>query len=190
MMATAALGRSSLRRPTLAAVARRIGKVKRTDSNDGIQHDAKHALEVVGLSVAQERSNDEHGKEECDRIEYGKVVVHRDFQAPANQDNERCVEQGGLDRGAHDVGESHVDLIVVGLVDSKKMLYTNMLDNGCQSMQSTIHTGNLFHQGHQNEPNEGIADTSLNNSLDILYQEDGQQGDTGQSNEKCQHDLG
>jgi microcompartment protein CcmK/EutM len=46
-----------------------------------------------------------------------------DANAPPNKHDERCIEEGSLDRGTHDVGESHVDLVVVGFVDGQKVLY-------------------------------------------------------------------
>jgi hypothetical protein len=36
----------------------RVREVKRTNGDDDIGHHAKHSLEVVGLAIPQERSND------------------------------------------------------------------------------------------------------------------------------------
>jgi hypothetical protein len=35
----------------------RVRKVKRTDGDDDVRHDAEHALKVVGLLVAEEGAN-------------------------------------------------------------------------------------------------------------------------------------
>lgn len=106
---------------TSSAVASRVGKEECAHGNDDVCHHAKDTLEVVGLAIAQEGSDDQHGENESNRVEDGEGVGHVDADAPANQDSEWGVEKRSLDRSAHDVGQSHVDLVVVGLVDSQEM---------------------------------------------------------------------
>lgn len=103
-------------RPT-ASMALRVRIEERTDRNDDIYKNAENTLEVIRLSISQERTNDEDGKDESHRVENFKVHIHADVQAPADEDDKWGVEQRGLNRGAEDMGQGEVHLIVPSFID-------------------------------------------------------------------------
>ena len=78
------------------------------------------------------------------------------------------------------MGQSHVDLVVVGLVDGEEMFCRFLLAE--IELDIARHTGNLFYKRNEDETNEGVFDTALDNVRDLLNQRHSNQGDTGQRN--------
>lgn len=107
----------------------RIGVVERGNSDDDVDKHAQHPLKVVALPVTEEVSNDQYGKNEHDSIEGFEPEVHRPVKAPTDKDDERGVEQGGLDRRTHHVRQCEVHSVVPGLVDGCEVL-GEFLDKG------------------------------------------------------------
>lgn len=98
-------------------------RVKRGRHGDGdIHDDAEEALEVVGLLVPQEVADGDDGDDQHGDIEDLEAEVHREVEAPPDDDDEGCVEHGCLDRRADAVRQGEVDLVVPGLVDGGQML--------------------------------------------------------------------
>lgn len=62
--------------------------------------------------------------------------------------------------------ECKVDLVVVSLINRRQML------------------GSLLHQGHKNQAQEDVGDTTLDDVLDLLDQKDGEKGNDYQRNPK------
>lgn len=118
---------ASLGATASSAAVSRVREEESTDCDDDVYHDAQHALQVVGFTVAQERAHHEYGEDQRNGVEDDKVVVHvLNVQAPADKNNERCVEQSGLDRRTHDVSHCHVDLVVVCFVNSEQMFWVTL----------------------------------------------------------------
>lgn len=149
----------------------RVGEIECANGNDDVGHDTQRTLEIVGLLVTEEGAHGQDCKDQSNGVKDGKVVVHVNTNSPANQDHERGVEQGGLNRGTEDMGKCHVDLVVVGFIDGEEML------------------GNLFDQGNENETNKGVADSTLYNVGDLKDEEDGHKRDAGQGNDKGDNDF-
>ena len=155
---------------------RRVREEESADGNNNVHHDAETTLQVVRLAVTKEGADHKNGKHEGNSVEDGEVVVHVwNHKAPADEDDERGVEQCSLNRCTHDVSHGHIDLVVVGFVDGEEMLYQN-----CQQRSITIRihrrTSNLLNKGNENETHEGITDATMNDHvLNLLYQEDGNQ---------------
>ena len=154
-------------------MVRRVGEVERADCDDNVRHHAKHTLKVVGTPITQERAHRQNGKNQSDRVEDGEVVVHADTDTPANQYYERCVEQGSLDRRTQNMSESHVDLVVVGFVDSEQMF------------------GDLLNKWNQNKTDKGVTDTPLlYNVWDLEDEGNGDKRYASQGDEKGDDDFG
>lgn len=108
---------------TRGRAVHRVGEEESADGNDDVDHHTETPLEIVGLAIAKEGADHEDSKNEGNGVEDGEVVVHVwNAETPANKDDKRSVEQCCLNGSAHDVGHGHVDLVIVGFVDSKEML--------------------------------------------------------------------
>jgi hypothetical protein len=94
----------------------RIRIVERTNGNDNVNEHAKHTFQVVALAVPQEIANHEDGQDQDDGVEDFKVEFHFGANPPADNDDERRIEEGCLDGGAEDVGEGEVHLVVPGFI--------------------------------------------------------------------------
>lgn len=86
--------------------------IPRCHSNNHIDKHAKSAFHVIGFTITQEVAHDEDRKDEQDHHEDLKVEVHFFTQSPANQDNQRCIEEGRLNGRSETVEESKVDLVI------------------------------------------------------------------------------
>jgi len=91
------------------------------DSDNDIDQDAQGALKIVGLSVSQERTDDENGEDQSHRVEDFEMHVHTNVQSPASDDDQWGIEQSGLDGSAKNMSKSQVHLVVPSLVDGCKM---------------------------------------------------------------------
>lgn len=159
---------TALRSTTLCGTASRctvfcrVREVEGANGNNDVDHYTQYTLQVVRLSVTEERADGQNGQNQSNGVEDGKVVVHGHTNTPADQDNERCVEQSCLDRGTENVSQRHVDLVVVGFIDSEEVL------------------GDLFNKGNENETNESVADTTLYDVWDFENKGDSHQRHTRQ----------
>ena len=88
------------------------GKTKRELTNNDIHQDTKSTLQVVGLLITQEIADDEDGKDEDNNVEGFESEVHALVQAPAYEDDQRRVEECGLDGSSEDVSKGKVHLII------------------------------------------------------------------------------
>lgn len=114
---------STLTTATLRRAMHGIREEESADGNDDVNHDAETPLQVVGLAITKEGTNYEYSENEGDSVEDSKVVVHVwNTQTPADQHDQRSVEQCSLNGCTHNVGHGHVDLVVVGFIDSKEVL--------------------------------------------------------------------
>lgn len=119
----------------------------------------QNTLEIIALLVSQEIADDEDAQDEQGDHEDFKVEVHLLAQSPADKHHQRSVEEGRLDRRAETVVQRKVHLAVPCLVDGREVL------------------GGLFHQGQQDQPQELVGDTGVDDEFDLLDQEEGEEGD-------------
>jgi hypothetical protein len=112
---------SALADLTTATMAKRVWVEKCGYGNDDVDEHAEHAFKVVGLLVTEKGTDNEDSQDERDRVENLELHVHADIQAPADDDDQRSVEQSGLNGGAEYMGKSHIHLSVVGFVNGEKV---------------------------------------------------------------------
>nr|POE87779.1 hypothetical protein CFP56_11008 [Quercus suber] len=108
--------------------------------------------QVIRLLVPKEAADYDDGKDQHDRVENLEIEAHGDVQTPADEHDERSVEEGGLNRCSQDVGKREVHLVVVGLVHGSDML------------------GRLLDNRYQDQAEEGVADAMLSDGRDLLHQ--------------------
>ena len=140
----------------------RVRVVERRDGDDNVDKDAEGALKVVRLAVPNKVADDEDGEDKHHGIEDFEVEVHVLAEAPADEDDEGGVEQGGLDGGAEDMGDGKIHLVVPSFVDGGQVL------------------GGLFDKRDKDQAHEGVADTSFDNVVNFFDEEDCVQGDAGE----------
>lgn len=65
----------------------RIGIVKRADSDDQVDKDAKNAFKVIALTIAEEATNHKNGKDEYNGVKNFEIKVHFVAETPRNEDD-------------------------------------------------------------------------------------------------------
>lgn len=141
----------------------RIRIVKRANGYDNVHEHTQRALEPITLAVAQEVAHDNNGEDQHDGFKRAELQVHVDATSPADEDDERRVEQGGLDTRTEHVDEGEVGLVVVGLVE-RRDVFCRLLD-----------------QRDEDKAHEGVGNVRfVDYVFDFVDQENGDEGDAGE----------
>lgn len=128
----------------------RVRVVPCCSSNGDVENYEQESFEIVALLILEESSDGEDSENKHDKIEDGKVEIKCLVETPADDDNERSVEEGGLKCSTEDVRHGQIDLVIPGFVDGSQML------------------GKFFDQGNKNETHERVADMSpFDDKLDL-----------------------
>lgn len=121
--------------------------VESGNGDDHVDQNAKYSFQVVTLAVTEKVADHQNGKDEDYGIKDLEVEVELVTKTPRDDDNERGIEEGGLDGCTEDVRESKVHLVVPSLV------------NGCDVL------GGFFDDGNQDQAHKAKLISVVNSEF-------------------------
>lgn len=119
------------------------GGSKSQRTNQHINQYTQRTLQIIRLLIAEEVAHHNNGESQDNDIKGLETEIHPLIESPSDKDDQRGVEERGLDGGAEDVGQGEIHLVVPCLVDR------------CQVLRE------FFDHGDEDETHEAVGNVAL-----------------------------
>lgn len=136
-----------LYRLPMLPMRRRIRIIKRRHRNKQIHKNPQHPLQIITLPIFQKTTHHNNSQYQHRRVKHFKVQTHFFPQRPADEDNKRRVQQCCLDRGAEDLRDGVVHLVLSRFVHGGEVL------------------GDFFDDGDEDEAFELFAEVAVDDDV-------------------------